>query len=340
VSTDAPPSSSRLAALLNDLDVAVAYDAPLAPLTWYRIGGRADALVRPASVEALGALVHRCRETDVPLRVLGSGANVLVADEGVDGIVVRLDAPAFTETAYLHRHRAHRGPGPRGDGLRIMAGHKLERVIKHTVRRGMRGLERLAGVPATLGGAIRMNAGGRHGSIGDVTTAVGTLDRDGAIAVHQRDVIEFDYRRCSIIDPVIVWVEVRLEPDDPARVRAEFLATMHEKEASQPLGASSAGCIFRNPLVTREGAHRRLGAGRLIDEAGLKGTCRGGAEVSPIHANFITARPGSRADDVIALIEHVEAAVEARTGVRLNREVVVWSRRRRRGEAAASGSGA
>jgi len=318
----------RLERIVGDLDGDVRFDAPIGPtMTWYRIGGNADVLVEPRSVKALETLVRRCRGSNVPLRVLGSGANLLVDDEGVDGVVVHLSNPLYREVSATHRHRRHRGgDGRAGDGLRIMAGASMERLVVNQAMQGMRGLEMMAGIPASLGGAIRMNAGGRYGSIADAVTEVGCLDINGRQVAYPRESIEFGYRRCSIIDPVILWAEVRLTPDDPKRVHDRVKEIFAFKKNSQPMGAKSAGCAFKNPAAAPGDASSRVSAGMLIDQAGLKGFTVGRAHVSDVHANFIAAEPGARAKDIIEIMRHAQRVVREASGYELQPEIVIWKR--------------
>ncbi len=313
---------------MEDLDIEVEFDAPIGTdMTWYRIGGRADVLVRPRSVEALCSLMRRCHESGVTLRVLGSGANLLVADEGVDGVVVHLDQPVFREVSTIHRHRVHRAgvEGRAGDAMRVMAGKSLEQLVMSSATQGLSGIECMAGVPASLGGAIRMNAGGKYGCIGDAVVAVGCINLNGDLVVHEGPDLTFEYRRCSIIDPIILWAELALTPDDPAKTHARVKEIFAGKKQSQPMAAHSAGCVFCNPPAS-DGSGRLVSAGELIDRAGLKGTAIGGATISERHANFFTAEPGASADDVIALIDHAARVVAERSGYELVREVVVWRR--------------
>lgn len=327
---------SSVRSIVEDLDVEVEFDAPIGvEMTWYRVGGRADVLARPRSVEALCTLMRRCHETGTIARVLGSGANLLVADEGVDGIVVHLDHAAFREVSTIHRHRIHRAgvEGRAGDAVRVMAGKSLEQLVISTATQGLSGIECMAGVPASVGGAIRMNAGGKFGCIGDAVAAVGCINVKGDLVVHEAPDIAFEYRRCSIIDPVILWAELALTPDDPARTHAKVKEIFAYKKQSQPMAANSAGCVFRNPPAG-DGSGRLVSAGELIDRAGLKGTSIGGATISERHANFFTAEPGACADDIIALIDHAARVVEEESGYELVRELVVWKRQetRRSGE--------
>ncbi|MEM7230175.1 MAG: FAD-binding protein, partial [Planctomycetota bacterium] len=245
--------------LFGDLDVDVELDAPIGQMTWYGIGGRADTLVRPRTIDALATLARRCVRSGVPLRVLGSGANVLIADEGVDGIVVRLDQPAFKEIRY----------NPDGDvtAVRVMAGADMARTLMDTTRRGLAGLGHMAGIPASIGGALRMNAGGKFGSIGDTVINVACLTRGGDRVTYPASELRFDYRSTNIPDPIILGATFRVSPDDPIVLRERVKEIFAFKKRTQPLAEHSAGCTFRNPIdpVTE----RRVSAGKLVDDAGL-----------------------------------------------------------------------
>ena len=303
--------------IFSDLDVDVTLDAPIgASMTWYGIGGRADVLLRPHSVDALATLMKRCARSGTELRVLGSGANLLVADEGVGGIVVKLDAPAMSECRYEHNSGDH--------ALHAMAGADMARTLMDAARRGLEGLAQMAGIPATVGGALRMNAGGAFGSIGDAVRSVTCLSRAGEIVDHRADQIEFGYRQSSISEPVILSAEFDLQPGDPIALRDRVKEIFAFKKSTQPLADHSAGCTFKNPIdpVTEQ----RVPAGKLIDEAGLKGTAVGGAVVSTHHANFIMTSPGARADDVVNLLELVRRRVFEHHGIELETEVVIWRR--------------
>lgn len=302
--------------LFADLDVDVEPDAPLGPRTWFGVGGRADALVRPRSVDALQSLVARCHRDGVELRVLGEGANLLVADEGVGGVVVRLDHACFRERTLNRRGGV--------EAVRAMAGADLAKLILDSTRGGLAGLEGLAGIPASIGGAVRMNAGGAFGAIGDRLHSVAVIDRRGEVAIHPAADLAIGYRRCRLPGPVLLWAAFRLDEDDPVRLRDRVKEVFAYKRSTQPLADHSAGCMFRNPEALVDGVRR--GAGWLIDHAGLKGLEFGGASVSRQHANFFTVMPGATASDVLELAATVSARVFDRFGVRLEREVVVWDR--------------
>ncbi len=314
-------------------EVAIERAAPLP--TWLGVGGCADRLARPGSVEEL----RRCVDLDPGLRVLGDGANLLVDDEGVGELVVVLGGE-FGQTQWtVDPPPRRRGSGitgqESGGGARIRVGAavNLPKLILECVRRGLGGIEGLGGIPATVGGAVVMNAGGKFGQIADAVACVQAVDRQGGVHTIEREEIDFAYRRSGLNDLIITVVELALAPSDSGALRERLREVMAYKKDSQPLKDRSAGCCFKNPVLSRDvdGIGRRgdrVGAGLLIDRAGCKGLTIGGASVSPEHANFIVAATGggARARDVIRVMEAVEKRVLERFGVRLEREVVVWSR--------------
>ncbi|MEC9374569.1 MAG: UDP-N-acetylmuramate dehydrogenase [Planctomycetota bacterium] len=289
--------------MTSALTSAIETDAPIP--TWFGVGGRADRLARPATLDELRDLARHHDQ----LRILGDGANLLVADEGVDGLVVsleRMKAVAFER-----------------DGLvRVEAGANLPRLILETVRRGLAGLEGLGGIPATVGGAVRMNAGGAFGQIADVVERVHALAGDGETRCIERADIPFAYRRSGLEDLIITAVDLRLEPSDPAPLRDRLKEVMAYKKSSQPMADRSAGCVFRNPDIN--GA--RESAGRIIDQCGCKGLRIGGAEVSQRHANFVVTHDGCAATDILELIDQIRERVRRERGIELETEVVIWRR--------------
>ena len=303
--------------LFSDLDVQVQADAPLGPLTWFGIGGRADALVTPRSPAALAELVRRCRHNQVRTRVLGSGANLLVDDAGVEGVVISLAHPAFASLEVNTE-----------GGIELMkvgAGHELMKLVTECARRGLSGIEGMTGIPAHVGGAIAMNAGGRYGEIGDAVHAVAIVRPDGELRVFARSELHFAYRHATLPEGVIAWATFSMREDNPLAVRARVQEYMAYKKSVQPMSNHAAGCMFKNPVDPASG--QRVSAGRLIDEAGLKGHRVGKAFISDRHANFFTCDPGATTDDVRELVRIAQRAVHDRTGLGLETEVVFWSRR-------------
>lgn len=280
-------------------------DAPLAPHTWYRLGGPARWLIEPRDETELVGVLARCRDAGIRWRVLGQGANVLVRDEGFDGVVLRLVAPAFAQTVF--------------DGVRVIAGAGVDfpKLIREAVARGLIGLEALAGIPGTVGGVTRMNAGGKHGEVRQFVRSARVLEPSGDLRPRDNAAIGFAYRRSELGGCIVVATEFELTEGDRDEALARHKRIWNEKYDTQPpVSARTAGCVFRNPT-----GHS---AGRLIDQCGLKSARIGGAEVSPRHANFVVAHNGASARDVLSLIEHVQQQVQQRTGVSLETEVEIW----------------
>ncbi|HEY0982962.1 MULTISPECIES: UDP-N-acetylmuramate dehydrogenase [unclassified Schlesneria] len=279
-------------------------DEPLAPYTWLRLGGPAQYLVTPRSVEELKQFVTVCHEEQIPIHILGGGSNLLVKDEGVSGAVIRLTSPVFAE---VHIE---------GNKVRAGSGALLSRVISETVRAGLSGFENLAGIPGTIGGALCGNSGGRQGEISQLVTSVTGLTSLGEVVVRSQDELSFDYRQSNLNELLILEGEFELRSDDPEAISQKLKMNWIAKKAVQPLSSQSAGCIFKNPRGQR--------AGMLIEQAGLKGTRIGGAEISERHANFIVTYPGAKSSDVLRLIDLVRSKISEQFGVHLEPEIKIW----------------
>lgn len=289
---------------LNEFASRARCDVSLGRMTWFRLGGPARWLVQPATVEELSTLVSLAREHEVPLKVLGCGANVLIRDAGFDGVVVRLDQPVFKEV--------------RVDGSRVEVGGGVDLMplARRLSEQGLCGLECMAGIPATVGGAVRMNAGGKFGSFGDVVKRVRVLGDDGAVEDWSRERVGFGYRKSELGRSIVLSATLELEEEDPALATERFQDCLDFKVSSQPLADKSAGCIFKNPPGTS--------AGLLIDRAGLKGTRCGGATISSAHANFIVVDRGATASDVLRLIDLVQKRVDRVHDTKLEVEIDIW----------------
>lgn len=295
----------QIANPFSGLDEAVAENVPLAKYTWYKIGGPARWFIRPRSVDELREASLRCVENGIPTYVLGLGANLLVSDEGVpDGAVFRLDEDFWRRVKF--------------DGTRVDvgAGADMQKLLVRTVRQGLAGVECLAGIPGTVGGGVRMNAGGKFGDIGAVVSKVTVMDIEGTVFERHKDDLVFEYRSTNIAAPFILGATLELEEDDPERIMARTKEIWMYKRNSQPLNTKNCGCIFKNP--------RGLSAGALIDQAGLKGMRVGAAEVSHKHANFIVAHPGCTAADVQKLVKIIREKVYEKNEIALESEVKVW----------------
>lgn len=269
------------------------------------------------------------------VRILGGGANLLIADGVLPGVVIaterldRLFRPSGREEATPLDEQggaplAHVAPQPREVDPRLVAwcGASLPALVGAATRLGWSGLEGLVGVPGKVGGGIAMNAGGRWGELWDVIERVRLLDPDGTFRDVRREDCAPRYRDGNLGESIAVACVLRLEPDDPERVRARTREFLLEKNAVQPVTEATCGCIFRNPDPELSDGRT---AGQLIEAAGLGGLSVGAARISTRHCNFIVNTSGATADDVWTLIQRVREEVGRRFGVDLDLEVRVWS---------------
>jgi UDP-N-acetylmuramate dehydrogenase len=292
---------------MNSLDIfkeIALRDQPLAPHTWMKIGGPAQYLVRPRNVDELREVVRTCHDEQMPVRILGAGSNVLVRDEGVSGAVVQLPGDSFGEISI------------EGSSVRVGAGALLSRLISESVKAELAGLETLSGIPGTVGGALRGNAGGRAGDIGQFVESITVMNVKGEIATRNGDELWFGYRESNIDELMILDASLKLQRGDSEEITRRMRKLWIMKKATQPLSFQSAGCIFKNP--------RGLSAGALIEQAGLKGIRVGEAEISDRHANFIVTNPGAKSGDVLRLIDLIRSKVSEQFGVDLELEIKIW----------------
>ena len=309
--------------LANLLGASVRFGEPMSRHTSFRVGGPAAAYAVPRGENRLIDLLTGLREREIPFLVVGDGTNLLVSDRGVAGVVVAMsdgDAGVRVET---DNRDENRGKDVREDEVRVAvpAALRTTRLCAWAVDRGLTGTERLAGIPGTVGGAIRMNAGTALGTVGDLLQDLTLLGPDGRIDRVGRNQVRLSHRRCELPgadagEPVILSATLALRPasDGPAGRRRAVARLLAERKRRQPLRWPSAGCVFKNPPDAP-------GAGALIDRAGLKGRRVGGAAVSYRHANFIINRGGATAADVRTLMATVQETVADRFGVRLTPEV-------------------
>jgi UDP-N-acetylmuramate dehydrogenase len=275
-------------------------DAPLAPRTSIRIGGPADLLARPADAADLASLLAACRRLGIPWLALGGGANLLVADRGVRGVVVKLPAEFGEEWV-------------RGERLLLSGGAPSSRLVSRAQAAGLVGCEFAAGIPGTLGGLAAMNAGTRSGEMKDVLVRAEVATADGLGFVEAGE-LGFGYRQSRLPAlGICTRIEVALRRGDVALAREAIRADLEHRRATQPLTEATFGSTFANPPGDF--------AGRLIEAVGLKGQAAGGAMWSTVHANFVVNRGGATARDVLALVNLARSRVMERFGVRLVPEV-------------------
>ncbi len=289
----------------DDFREVVRPEVPLAPLIWFRLGGPVAYFARPRTLEELIALLKRSRDEDIPVKILGGGSNILVQDEGVRALVLHLESPYFSDLSVRENRVEAGGAVP------------LTSLISQSARAGLGGLEVLTGIPGTVGGALRGNAGGRQGAIGQFVRRATVIDSNNEVQVRERDDLSFADRESNLDEPVILSAEFELAPEDPESVVRRMRRIWIVKKENQPYGHQSSGCIFKNPSS-------EISAGALIDQAGLKGTTFGGAEISDRHANFIVAHPGAKSSDVLHLIDQARQRVWQQFGYELELQLQIW----------------
>jgi UDP-N-acetylmuramate dehydrogenase len=277
---------------------------PLAPYTHLKIGGPVERFVQPRSVDELVAVLRHCAAEGTPLRVLGAGVNLLIRDEPLPGVVLRLNAPAFATITV--------------DGTRVRAGcgTLVPALISAAARHGLAGLEALVGIPATVGGALRHNAGGRSGEIGPLVRRVEVLDEQGGVDVRERDELKFGESVSNLDDTVLLAAEFELDRDATDAIVKRMRKAWIQRQAAMPYSFQAAARLFQNP--------KGFSATALIEQAGLARQRVGGAEVSERNANYVIAHPGTTARDVLRLMDLLKSKVRERTGIELEPEIVVW----------------
>ncbi len=288
-------------------------DAPLAPLTTFKVGGPADVLFEPVNSDEVLRALGVARAAGQPVTMLGGGSNVLVSDRGVRGLVIR-----------------PRGGAVNAVGNRLVradAAVTINGLVRWTINRGYAGLEAWAGTPGTVGGAIYGNAHWQKINIGDLVESVRLVKPDGTLLQAPADRMEFDYdySRLKRTGEIVLWVAFRVTPGgDPAALRLVARESLAFRKRTQPLESPSAGCIFMNPDPSRDRVPEGIApsAGALVDRAGLKGAALAGARVSPTHANFVINDGTATAGDIKALIEQCRSAVKERFGVTLRDEII------------------
>ncbi len=263
-------------------------------------------LLCPRTASEVQSALEICHREALPVHVLGQGTNILASDEGLQGAILKLEAP---RVGAFHR---------RGCRITCAAALPLPRLVSQTATLSLSGLEGLVGVPGTLGGAIAHNSGTRYREIGELVEQVKVLSKEGETKVLSRDELNFGYRHSSIDGDIILEAVLKLAPGNPYRMCQELSRMLEEKQRAQPLGERSAGCVFKNPPGQA--------AGQLLDKAGLKGRTIGDAKISDKHANFVINRGNATARDMLALIKLAREKVKAVSGITLELEIEIWPR--------------
>src|SRR6267142_1082608 len=292
--------------IANRLGVRAERGRRFAELTSLRVGGSIDWVISPETEAQAAAIVYELEQAGIGWRALGSGSNVL-ADDGEHHDVVLSLSDMKGEVRV------------EGACVSVSAGYSLPRLCIDVARQGLSGIEGLGGIPGTVGGALWMNAGAYGHEIGTVTEKV-RVARHGLVTEIAGADIQWNYRHTSFSEgELLLGATLHLMPDEPERIRARMEDAKSRRMATQPHGSRSAGCFFKNP------PDAAVGTGKIIDELGMKGSRKGSAVVSPVHANFIvTEGEGARAEDALALAEEVRERVKREHGIELEYEVELW----------------
>jgi UDP-N-acetylmuramate dehydrogenase len=297
-------TSSNLLAELKAFAGILQANASLAPYTQLKIGGPAEVFVQPNGLDELIGFVRLCFAKQLRFRILGSGGNVLVQDEGVRGIVLRLSSPTFTRISLEGRR------------LKAGCGAKLSSAIAHAAHAGLTGLEALVGLPGTVGGALLLNAGDSTSDIGQFVRRVEVLDNQAVVQMREHDDLRFTSTGAFLDDPLLLSAEFELDGDGPESIVKRLRKAWIQFKATQPFSYQAATRIFKNPPG--------LNAGVLIEQTGLVGTKVGAALVSDRNPNYIVAEPAATARDVLRLIDLIRTRVQERFHVELELALSVW----------------
>src|SRR5881398_1740665 len=305
--TDSASRDVAVNELASHLGVRAERGRRFAELTSLRVGGAIDWVLSPLDETAAASLVHELDQREIAWRALGSGSNVLADDGEHHYVIVSLkdlkSAPVFD-----------------GERVSVSAGYSLPRLCVDVARQTLSGIEGLNGIPGTVGGALWMNAGAYGQEIGTVVETV-RIARNGSVVEIPGSEVKWNYRHTSFKEgELLLGATLSLHPDDSEQIRARMEKAKNQRMATQPHGARSAGCFFKNAPASP------IGTGKMIDDLGLKGTRRGGATVSEKHANFIvTEGEEAKAADALALAEEIRERVKREHGIDLKYEVELWS---------------
>ncbi len=290
--------------LTEGLEHIIREAEPMAPFTWFRLGGVAQYFAEPTTYDELAETIKRFTQESLPVKVIGSGSNVLIGDAGTPGVVIHLAAPTFSQIEVS------------GRGLKVGGGAKLSHFVSTAVREGLSGPEQLVGIPGSVGGALHNNSSRSGGAIGQWLVEATVMTLSGEIVVRTKSDLNFNYRQSSLDDLAILDATFEFDSEDPQSLTKRMQKLWIVKRATHPPDTQRVGCIFN------DAGHET--AGELIDRSGLKGTRVGGVEIAENNPNFFVAHDGATADDVLRLIELVKTQVADRTGVDLETSLEIW----------------
>jgi UDP-N-acetylmuramate dehydrogenase len=277
---------------------------PLAPHTWLRIGGLARYFAEPTTVSELSSLVKEAYAAGIAVRILGGGSNLLIRESGVEGLVISLAAPDFSQIEI------------QGTLVKAGAGGRLGHLVSRTVGAGLAGLEHLVGIPGSVGGALVGNAGVTHDDLGSSVVSATTLNRDGTTCRRESTGLQFAFRRSNLDDAIVLAIELKLEQGDESELTRRMQARWIIKRANQPSTDLRTVLAFVEP----DG----VSLGELFEKAGVRGASDGEACLSAQYPGFIVASGAVTSEQVLALVSQVRRAVELKTGVALQSQLRIW----------------
>ncbi len=289
---------------LKELKAKARFKEPLSAHTTLGIGGLAEAWVEPGNFGQLAAVVRHCFKEKIPSLIIGKGSNLLFSDKGFKGVVISLSSPDFSKIQV------------KGTRISCGAGLSLNRLIRQAQKKGLGGVEFLAGIPSTVAGALIMNAGSPNEGIGSLIRSVTVMDKRGRSRLLTKKQLKFSYRNSNLDKYIVLETVFGLSKRSPKRIRENIDVYLAQKRKTQDLGAKSAGCVFKNP-------DNGLTAAEMIEACGLKGSRRGGAQISKRHANYIINRNKASARDVLYLMRLAQRRVKQKFGICLKPEIKI-----------------
>ena len=289
---------------LTGLEHFVRGEESLAPRCWLRCGGIAEYFAEPANMEDLLQLVERCATEELPIRLLGSGSNIIIPDAGLKGVTVSLDSPAFG------------GIEINDSQIKAGGGVALSHLITAAAGAGLAGLEPLIGIPGTIGGALHGNSGDRTTDVGDWVNSVTVLTRSGEVRTLNKEEMTFSYRSSSVDELAILDATFQLEPESNDELTRRMQKLWIVKRSKQPSGAQGTACLFKDPIGVT--------AGEVIVQANLKSASVGGAHLFPGDPNFVILHQDANSSDIIQLMDSLRERVEQQLGVELETAVQIW----------------